>query len=290
MKVYLRPPTGMSRAMDRVANALERYAPLDKVELTTYEPEADLLILHVIGLEAVSYRRHQRCAVLQYCVNSATYGDAMPWHGLWARATTIWSYYDLAPIMPEQWRDRLYHAPLGIDAPFRQPYVERPRDIGVMTSGYVNEHGQEAIESPTLAAQANGLKPLHLGPMPTGLRNELQMNFVHKISDSALARWYQRTQRVAAMRYVEGFEMPAIEGLANGARPVMFDRAETRRWFANHAEFVPECEGDELTARLTDLFARPPMPVAAPERGQVLEKFCWKPLATGFWNRILEGL
>lgn len=286
MRVYVKAPTNMSRAMFRVANALERYAPAG-VEIVQDQASADLSVHHVIGLDAVGYRTSQPCAVIQYCVNSATKEGSAPWHPLWARAKTVWSYYDLAPMMPDG--ATFYYAPMGLDPVFRGAARQafKPRDFGVLTSGYVNGHGQEAIEEPIVAAELIGLSSVHLGPMPTGLTRNVTVNVLHDISDASLVRLYEQCKWVMGLRFVEGFEMPAIEGLACGARPVVFDRPEMRHWYGDHAVYVPECHGDLLIQHLWEVFSTPPVPVSADEHAAVLSAFNWRTITAGFWERVM---
>lgn len=273
--------------MNRVANALEQFKP-EGVELVTSEAAADLLVLHVIGLEAIEYRTHQRCAVIQYCVNSATREGSAPWHPLWSRANLVWSYYDLAGFMPAG--ANFYRAPMGLDPVFRRPFSNGHRDVGVMTSGYVNGHGQEAIEEPIVAAHQRGLTQLHLGPIPEGLTPGVKLNYAYDIGDTELVSLYQRTKWVAAMRFVEGFEMPAIEGLACGARPIVFDRPDMHHWYDGHAIFVPECSGQALIDALTPIVGSDPNPVTSEERAAVLAKFNWRTIVGGFWSAVKESV
>jgi hypothetical protein len=287
VKVYVEAPENLSRAMFRVAAALERHAP-DGIRVVQHAAQADLLVHHVIGIEAVKYKVDRPCAVLQYCVNSATPEGSRPWWPLWERARAVWSYYDLAPHMPPG--ARFYYAPLGVDPVFRvQVLPNVPREIGLMTSGYANGQGQEAIEEPILAARQVGLKTVHLGPIPTGLSRIKEIEVTGTgVPDMKVTRLYHRVQWVSGLRYVEGFELGCIEGLVCGARPVVFDRPEMRAWFGDHAEFVPECTGDELVAHLALLFAKPPRPVTEEERRAVLAKFNWRPLVTRFWDLVKE--
>lgn len=273
--------------MYRVANALEKYAP-DDVTIVDREDEADMLVLHVIGLEAVNYRRDKQVAVMQYCTGTGdrTKENMAPWFPLWDRACLVWSYYDLREFIPTNF----YHAPLGIEPLFRQQAAEEvDRKYLVMTSGYVNGMPQEAIEEPTLAAQRLGKQAVHLGKIPVGLTQDLDMNLAHDITDVQLLDLYRKCEWVAGLRYVEGFELGVVEGLAQGARPVVFDRPDNRRWFGPHAFYVPECTGPELTEMLTALFAQASAPVSREERMAVLPQFSWKTLVTEFWHRVKEA-
>jgi glycosyltransferase involved in cell wall biosynthesis len=288
VKAYVKAPEQLSRAMYRVANALERYA-LDDVFIVQEPAEADLLVLHVIGREALELasKLGRRYAVIQYCTGGGA--DLAAWRPLWARAKLTWSYYDLAAHMPAG--AEFYRAPMGLDPIFRQSILPWPpgRDVGVLTSGYVNGRGQESIEEPTRAAQALGLEAVHLGPRPDGVSDDLTMRCYYKLADTELRKLYHRCRWIAALRYVEGFEMPAAEGLACGARPIVFDRADMRDWYQDHAVFVPECSGEMLTARLKRIMSKPPRPVTPEERAVVLERFNWKTIIAGFWQRIKEG-
>lgn len=282
MKVFLQPPPGMSLAMFRVASALDLTAP-EGVQIVNREDKADVLILHVIGHEAIQYRIDKRVAVMQYCLNPAS---TAAWRPLWARSLATWSYYDLRQYLPRG--ARFYHAPLGIADIFTDAYVEQPRPIGIMTSGYVTGPQAEAIEEATVAAQAAGVISKHLGPRPVGGSSDVQYNATGLIRDEVLARLYRETRYVSGLRFVEGFEMCAAEGLACGARPIMFDRPDAH-WFGEHAEYVPEYSGYSLVRDLKFILECDPRPVTAEERAIVLAKFNWDTLARGFWNMIMEA-
>lgn len=290
MKAYIKAPSRLSAAMFRVANALERYAP-DDVQIVQHENEADLLVLHVIGLDAVNYRTDKRCAVMQYC-GGPDNGALSAWAPLWDRAVAVWSYLNLSllPLSPL----KFYRAPLGIDRVFCAPFVERPRDIGVLTMGCVNGSSQEALEEPIRAAQKVGLTTLHVaGPVerPIGFTGPLSFAVTPRnISDPTLARYYRRCKWIAGLRFVEGFELGVIEGLACGARPIVFDRSDNRHWFGEHARYVPECTGDRLTDWLAVIMSQEPPPVTLKERMDVLTRFNWKTLVTKFWNFVKERM
>lgn len=288
MKAYVKTPKNLSRAMYRVANALEQFAP-DDIQIVDREDDADLLVLHVIGLEAVDYRRDKKVAVMQYCTGAGqrTMENMAPWFPLWDRAVVIWSYYDLNPFIP--FDSKFYHAPLGIDRPFRQQAPEGKRDYMVLTSGYVNGRPQEAIQEPTEAAwRVHGGRPLHLGKIPVGMTKTMNFNLAHDVTDTQLVELYRRCRWVAGLRYTEGFELGVIEGLAQGARPVVFDRPDNRYWFKDLAAYIPEVDGDELTDKLTELFYFTPAEVTPEEKRWLLDTFNWKTLVTKFWNLVKE--
>lgn len=288
MRVFVKPPNGMSRAMWRVSRALEQHAPAG-VEVVQSADDADLLVHHVIGLEAVDYMPDRPCVVIQYCCNSV---DRKPWLPLWERSLLVWSYYDLAASMPDG--TAFLHTPLGIDPIFRRAARQemRPfssREVGVLTTGFINGESQEAIEEIQRVGQALSLgRSVHLGPYPKGIRAPLELDLATNITDPELVDLYGRSKFVGAMRFLEGFEMPAVEGLALGVRPVVFDREETRKWFHGHAIFVPECDGARLEDHLYTALKAGGLEVTEEERGLALLKFDWRWIVPTFWDAVLN--
>jgi glycosyltransferase involved in cell wall biosynthesis len=298
MKVFL-APTGIcehARAFRRIAAALARYAP-PHITITTDRDSADLVILYAISLDAVEAARDIRAwgkdyAVVQCCV-APTICPIDWWGELWAGAVVTWSYYDLSQHMDPSWT--FYHAPLGIDDVFKQPQPAQPRNL-VITTGYVDGPGAEAISEVwravsivnSLPGQPFALQPLHIGPkhvqgmvnVPSNWHNE------EGVTDERLAHLYSRAKFVSGLRHVEGFELPAAEALACGARPVVFWTQPTmRHWYGDLAQYVDECSGDELVSQLVAEFSEP-WPVEDDERAMALKRFDWETIVTGFWNRI----
>jgi glycosyltransferase involved in cell wall biosynthesis len=107
------------------------------------------------------------------------------------------------------------------------------------------------------------------------------------LRDIELAEFWSQCSFVAGLRRIEGFELPALEGLMCGARPIMFDAPHYRRWFGEHAEYVPEVGAEELVDHLTHVMERPVRVVSAAERVEVLRKFNWKDLCERFWEALV---
>ncbi len=288
MKVFLQPTGLYSHAMLRVAAALERYAP-DPIEVTRNADQADFRVIHAIGPGLFhGVDENQPHAIIQYCLESAGY-DALRWSLIWQRAQLVWSYYDLVPRGGGQLFE-FYHAPLGVDDAFvRATPNGQKRPIGAMSSGYVSGPSAEAIEEVALAAHAVGIPVVHLGPQSVEGMKARPANWsaVIGISDVELADLYLHTEWVSGLRHVEGFELPALEGLMCGARPFVFDRPDMHQWYDEHAVFVPECCGEPLIAELTELFRHKPVGVSDAERAKIADTFNWERIATGFWERLL---
>lgn len=287
MRVFVRPTGLYSYAMLRVAAALKYYAP-PFIEVIDKNPEqADLRVIHAIGeglFDGVD--ENQPHVIIQYCLESAGF-DSVRWSLIWQRAQMVWSYYDLTDRGGGKLFD-FYHAPLGLDHPFaRSAPNGKVRDIGVMTSGY--SACGEAIYEAAMASERAGINIMHLGPPNIEGMTQYPKTWAnaHGINDYQLASLYQRTEWVSGLRFVEGFELPVLEGLACGARPVVFDRPDMHQWYDGHAVFVPEVTGEELIAELTELFHHRPLAVSEAEREKVIDTFNWERIATGFWERLL---
>lgn len=290
MRVYLRPQRTLSFAMERVADALERHAP-SGVEIVKRPRLADLQLLHVVGdgSDALSHLEAPSYAVAQYCFGTVSRDEredpASRLAALWNDAKLIWSYYDIADVTPEH--VPFYLSPLGVDDAFKS-LDGRPMRTLVMTSGYVSGPGAEAIEEVARAAHVLGLPVQHLGPSSVkGMTFYPRMwQAVDHISDSRLADIYRRSLWVSGLRHVEAFELPVIEGLCCGARPIVFDRPDMRRWYDGHAVFVRECSGEELVDQLIIAMREGPWPVHEPERQWALQTFDWATIARGFWEHL----
>ena len=303
MRVLAKSPSHLSRAMFRVDKALEAYAP-PGIEFVSRQADADFVVLPVVGypdtLEAVQgcIPRRQSYALIQYCMRTTQKPNTLDWMPLWQTADCVWSYYDLPRLVSEDQGDidgvPFYHAPLGVDEPFTFPYVSTRRTLGAVTSGYVSRFDAEAIEEVAIAARIVGSKVAHVGPFPEGFKNDespgKHWSFHYAISDEELANLYRSSLWVSGLRHTEGFELPALEGLCCGARPILFDRPEMRQWFDGHAVFVPECHGEELVARLVEVMSQPPEPVTTEERERIMQRFSWRPIVEGFWANVLQSV
>lgn len=293
-RIFLEPVGLHSRAMVRIKDALRENLPKD-FSVESEEDSADLVVIYVIGenqrargLRALA--RGADYAVVQCCLRTAGLSDLEEWHDFWDGAAAVWSYYDLN-LFAGYDGDFLY-APLGLDEPFRgQPFKGIQREPLVVTSGYVCGPGAEAIEEVWAAASAAGIKAVHFGPGTVdGMEQPDEWESLTGISDEELAALYSRASWVSGLRYVEGFELPAAEGLACGARPILFDQPATRRWYGRHAVYVPERSGDELVGYLTNIFSGGPKPVSRDERAAVLARFDWEPSCSKFLRRATASL
>jgi glycosyltransferase involved in cell wall biosynthesis len=133
-----------------------------------------------------------------------------------------------------------------------------------------------------LAAQGLGLDVQHLG---STLGRPGVACYVD-VSDQDVARLYQRSRYVSGLRRIEGFELPAAEGLLCGARPILFDRPHYRKWYGDLAVYIPEEPRPQAQASIADVLAGPYRCVTAEERDAAAAWFSWERVCRGFWEQI----
>jgi len=291
MKVCVRAiPSTLSKGIQRVALALERYAP-EGVTIVQEPKDADLWVLHVIGhgsMEEVP-QYQGKIAMVQYCLLTTEDSRPEAWLPYWQRAEAVWSYYDLIQYAFDRGTPlpvdvNFYHAPLGVDSSVFQPSVPVRKRFVIGTSGYVAD--TECAGECAQAAFAAERMVFHLGPNLNLGKNAV---YAKDLSDEDVAEFWSQCSYVAGLRRIEGFELPVLEGLACGARPICFDAPHYRQWFGEHAEYIQEGSKEDVTAQLTDIFRGLVRVVTPAERDEVVRNFNWSRLAGGFWDRILAG-
>lgn len=302
-------PFGLySPAMVRIGNAIDRRIPTHIQERYS---RTNLVILYVIGFDYVEIGRRIKEAggkyiAVQCCLKTAYAGPVEDWVPFWKGAEVVWSYYDMGELAQEH-GFRFYHSPLGLDDEFRRDPEHTPtRKKAILTSGHVHGPGAEAILEVWQTAERMGYTPIHLGSdhvegiAPEEMPKNLKV--FSGIGDHELAMLYRSVEFVAGLRYTEGFEMPAAEGLACGAVPIVFDQPTLRHWYRDLALFVPEGNGDELIDSLSilslPLRARPGMSsywlgtnvldVLSEEERRItaLDRFNWDTIISSLWNSL----
>ena len=288
MKVYAEIEEVLGIGLHRVQYEIQHYSP-PGIEFVDSIEEADLQIVPVIGLGSLEFIKHPNHILLQYCYMTAERQDPEFWLPIFQKAKMVFSYYNLPSYVGSNDFNFL-HSPLGVDM---EVFQDRklsivPRDFIVATSGY--EPFGEAIKECYQAARILKKKVFHLGP---GLDHDRFQPWVgagfvaHSgISDTDLARMYSRSKYVSGLRFGEGFELPVIEGLACGARPICFDLPVYRQWFNDFAVFVPHIRDDDLMYALVEIF-NTDRPVTEEELQICKERFSWEVVMQKFWERVL---
>lgn len=283
-KVFLEPPKVASPSLSRVADALTKYKP-EGVEIVSDEAEADIVVLHVIGRQdqvLEKARNLPRYAVIQYAVRSTLRPATTGWLPLWENADLVWSYYDLFSLCEEDGITPdfdFYHSALGVDPIFQRSDLFKTFLIATSGQSYLTESVRECV----LAASHFPLPVFHLGAELDKERVTCKTG----ISDEELCHYYSQAMYVSGLRRVEGFELPAAEGLLCGARPILFDKPHYRKWFNGLALFIPEGDRDEVIKSLVKIFAAPYQPVTVAERRDAAQRFNWETICTKFWEKLI---
>jgi hypothetical protein len=279
--------------MVRIAKAIAHHVP-PHVKVVDTRDKADLCVLYVIGLDAVAFAAHlkslgKKYIVVQCCLHPAIADKYQSWFPLWKGASVVWSYYDLHTLASDV-GFRFLHSPLGVDPPFLSAPSDDahgPREPLVITSGLVSGEGAEAIEEVWRAAAIINHRVVHLGP--PGIVGISSTDYPHvtfqQPNDSVLAALYSRARWVAALRHVEGFELPAAEGLVCGARPVVFDQPAMRHWYGPLATYVPDTHGEPLVSKLVSALSAY-RPVADHDRYRARARFNWSDICASLWEQV----
>lgn len=274
-------------AIHRVVNAIKKYAP-SAVEFTGIEKTADLVILYAYG-----HRRHtkyhvdrlrekgKRSAIIQLSIRSTPNPNTKDWIYIWRKAELVWSYLNLPKLCKEDGNKAnfdFYYAPLGVDSKIFKETKSRRKFI-IANTGTGSRSSNECKNEVISAARTLGKNIFQLGYGPRS-----DVAYSNGMDDKMLANYYSRCEFVSGLRRVEGFELPVIEGLLCGARPICFDRPHYRHWFDKLAEFIPE--DNNVSESIRKLFVKGTKPVSEEEKKYVKTHFNWKTITKGFWKRL----
>lgn len=276
------------RAVTRISKALKKFAPDNFLFVDTKE-EADLVVLFINGrhtsfaneIEDLT-SQGKGVAAVQISIRSTRNPSTKDWLPIWEKANLIWSYYDLKDLCREDntpTNFNFYHAPLGVDEVFKEYPTIKEYIIATSGLGYSTESVRECI----LAADAIGGRVFHVGPRVT---NRTNVDFSDGMNDVNLAQKYSACTFVSGLRRKEGFELPVIEGLVCGARPIVFDAPHYRQWFDGLAIFIPEGGRESVVESLTKIFRKNQWPVSEVEIVEAKKRFAWEEIVKGFWERI----
>lgn len=286
MKVYNYTRSG-AYCYKRIISELEKYAPPGITFVDTPE-KADMAILHVNGRFNQFTRmakQFNKYIVMQYCLRSTRNPRTETWKELWDNSQFVFSYYDLDYEIAQDgntWKiQNFLHSPLGADDTVFNMDNRKENEFVILTCG--NEHylKTESILDVVQAASRAGKRMYHLG---TDMSLDADVTYGKEISDKELANVYKSCRFVSGLRHVEGFEMPAVEGIFCGARPILFDTRNYRQWYEPWAIFIPEKKN--VVHELIKLFEGNILPIKQQERQEAVYRFNWKDIATNFWKRV----
>lgn len=280
----------LSRSMMRVETAVKQYSP-SGVQWVDDWREADLIIEHFIGRDP---HMEERIALKPYALyfhcsdqprffrEHHEYYQRMIGGARWV--------YSFLPLEDEGFSGNIILGPNGVDCDlFVPPKTSMPRTNIVLTTGYVAS--SERIDAMVEASGRIGKRMIHIGGDLIQDFGKDVGSFPHvtrmaDISDQELVDLYGRTLYVSGLRRGEGFELPVLEGMLCGARPICFDTSMYRRWFDGLAIFVPELETSDLADVLVGIFQGPYKPVTQVERDFIAMRYGWETVARQFWRGL----
>jgi glycosyltransferase involved in cell wall biosynthesis len=284
--VEVQPPW-LGMAMHRLNAQLRRHAPAP-VRFARTPGEADLQVLDVIGLGSLEYLRHDHYVLIQHCFLTTeqppTGSRAEFWLPLFRSARLVVSHYDL-PSLAGASDFPFLRLPLGVDGRVFYDRQRAQRPACVLTTGH--DPAGEAIRECRDAAARVNQPMIHVGSHFDFMGDGCLV--ADRVTDDRLAELYSEARYVSGLRRGEGFELPVVEGLACGARPICFDLPAYRQWFEQYAVFVPDADSATLTDAITEILSTPPRPVSPDERDRVLEVFSWPRICHEFWTRVLQA-
>lgn len=291
MKVFNRFPHD-SKGIGRTARMMELYAP-SNVTFVNKDSEAILEIIHVYGRHDHVARIVQsarvsdrKFAIVQHSILSTRNPRPSQWNDIWTDAELIWSAYDLKKICQQNGSELtvpFYYAPYGGDSEIFVAPLIYPRHYVLGTNGIAMDH--ESMAECYHAALSVGRPQFHLGSAMKPIYGKVDV--ASGISDVELANKWGSCEFVAALRHIEGFELPAVEGLLCGARPILYDLPCYRKWYEPWAVFIPDSDSFADRSRcLIRVLQSGPKPISLEERQAAAEFFNWKRIITGFWEML----
>ena len=284
MKIHLTPHRS-AFCLKRIEAALLENMPA-WIEPADDGEEADLYVMYVTGTHDHRVREAQNIikagkqyAVIQLVLGSSRNPRPEEWLDLWEPARLVWSYYDLSGCLSDY-----YHAPLGpgSDVFSREEGVEKIYHAGSLGEGayYKAECYGELFWALWQLPPARGV---HIG---TGMPANPIVDYFKNPTDNELRLIYNQCRWFSCLRRKDGFEMPAVEALLCGTRPIMFDTPNYRQWFDGHAFFIPEEEPAKVAKNLLNILKRDPDDVPDEEIQEIRRRFDWKRITSGFYDGI----
>ncbi|KKR11484.1 MAG: hypothetical protein UT40_C0035G0007 [Candidatus Woesebacteria bacterium GW2011_GWA1_39_21b] len=273
-------------AISRITNALKKYTPSN---LTVVEESdgADLIVVCAYGHRRTMrdytnrlISKNKKFAIIQLSIRSTPNPKTEDWLPIWEKAAITWSYYNLPELCQQDGNRsnfKFYWAPLGVDADiFKETKAERGFIIAGTGTG--KRWNRECKNEILAAARAVNKPVFQLG---SG-ESSKEIFYSNGMDDVTLTKYYSQCEFVSGLRRIEGFELPVIEGLLCGARPICFDKPHYRKWFNEFAEFIPE--DNQRTDNLIKLFQKGAKPVSESEKAYVKKNFSWKKICSEFWK------
>jgi len=274
---YTHPAWGF--AFKRISNAFHQHAP-EWVEWVPTWEQADVNLVHVVGGGEVPILQLPKPKIIiQHCYFTASPNE-LDYPKYWEEALLTCSFHKLPNYTDKKFN---YHGmPWGADNEIFSIINTQAREFKIGTTGHIAE--TEGIDKVYEAIQQiPGAAMWHTGQNFGWDPNKYR--FYNYMPDQYFYQLLNHTQYISAMRFIEGFELMAIEGLMCGARPIV-TQDDTYDWYRKHAYTVDTTK--DIVPQLISILENPPRPITAEEYEEIVNTFSWKTIMNNFYERVKE--
>lgn len=258
------------------------YAPVN-YEFVTDPSLADFQILDITRISDKYYLRNDKYVLFFHTFGEWVEEDPTEFYDLFNNAMFVYSHIDLASIYPTINKNKFMRGPWGCqpDLWFKKEHLKND-EYQILCTGEIAS--TEGIRECIAACDGLGSKLLHIGHNFNYQNN----SYVNKsnLSANEMNEAYNKSRWVSALRRIEGFEKPAIEGLLCGARPICFDTPLYRYWYEDLARYVKEGTEQETCQDILKVMQEEYAPITSEEINRAIKKFAWFYVARNFWEKI----
>lgn len=276
VKLYYAPKKPfLSRAFKRILDGINLTKP-SNVSFVENPNIADLIIKPIVNYKDVDDLAED-AIIWQLCYKTA--GENLEfWNYVWRKAKLVISYFDL-PVPPDV-EYKFLRMPLGYDPNIFQA-LSTPRTADVLTTGYMDGKGHEVIRE-----FVDVFEVVH----HIGRNFKYDKGYLNheSVSDRHLVELYNDSRFVSGLRYIEGFELPVVEGMACGCVPIIFDMECYTHWYRYAVTINPQLPitqqliqyGRDINEELYDFLRE--------YNKEEAKNFTWQKVMIPFWERILK--
>jgi len=257
---------------------IKKYAP-NRIQFTKDFSEADFQIINITRKADEEFIYCNKYIANVHCLGEISEEPIEDYKDIFDNALMIYSHMNLK-------LNNFVRGPWGVNPHnfFIVPGIQKRYQI--LATGAVPQ-----TEGITEIIQAcNDLKKpaLHIGP---NLKYNSQFyKNAQNLSTKDMTLAYNQCLYTSGLRRVSGFELPVIEGILAGSRPICFNTHLYKYWYGDLVEYVNEKEPNIVVEQLKKIFNGKYRRVTKEEQQRVIDKFSWKVVAQEYWKNVMERL
>lgn len=262
------------KAFYRISSALHKYTE-GRIEWCSPDV-ADLTLVHVVGGgEIASLEKYNNTVIMQHCLFTTSVPFDL-WEKYWNKARLVISYQDFNEYTSK--KINMFATPWGAEPDIFYNTNEK-RDIKIFTTGHVAY--TENIDNVFRACVKTNNILYHTGENFRWDAN----NYRHLVymNDETYSYMLRKTEYVACLRSIEGFEMAGIEGAFCGARPLVLD-LPSYQWYKKFGVFINPNE--DIIDQVADIISKLSTPYSEEEAQYIKETFSWKGIVENIATQI----